>query len=370
METRETRSSDRLAERSKNRSEAKTNSQAGSHTSSGGRVAKIQLENYDLARSLFGIQDEHLRSIEKQLGVQIEARNVDITIRGPEFQVEIAEKLVWQLYNLLKKGHKVLPCDIGQAIRVLSADQSANINDLIDETFLIPNKNKLIIPKTQTQKLYMESIRDHDLTFGLGPAGTGKTYLAVAMAVMAFLKKRVGRIVLTRPAVEAGEKLGFLPGDMMEKVNPYLRPLFDALYDMLDAERVHRMIEEGLIEIAPLAFMRGRTLTNAFIILDEAQNCTTEQMKMFLTRLGQDSKAVVTGDATQIDLPSGKMSGLIEAQKILVGISDIPFTYFTDVDVVRHPLVAKIVKAYDQASTQNQRAGQNVPRIPLEVKAR
>jgi len=308
---------------------------------------KLRFDDNNLARNLFGVHDEHLRSIEKKLGVEIHVRGTDVNILGAESQTKLVEKILLELYSMLKKGFPVYGAEIEQAIRLFSANREANLQDLLDDTIFIPARNKFIIPKTERQKAYMDAIRSHDLVFGLGPAGTGKTYLAVAMAVMAFLKRKVSRIILARPAVEAGEKLGFLPGDMAEKVSPYLRPLYDALYDMMDYEKILKLTETGVIEIAPLAFMRGRTLSGAFVILDEAQNCTTEQMKMFLTRLGFDSQAVITGDPTQVDLPQGKVSGLVEAEKLLKDIEGISFQYFTEGDVVRHPLVSAIVKAYE-----------------------
>jgi phosphate starvation-inducible PhoH-like protein len=308
---------------------------------------KIRFDDNELARNLFGVQDEHLRSLEKKLGVAIHVRGTDVNILGSEPQTKLVEKILLELYGMLKKGFPVYGAEIEQAIRLFSANQEANLQDLLDDTIFIPARNKFIIPKGAHQKAYMDAIRKHDLVFGIGPAGTGKTYLAVAMAVMSFLKRQVSRIILARPAVEAGEKLGFLPGDMYEKVSPYLRPLYDALYDMMDYDKIVKLTETGVIEIAPLAFMRGRTLNGSFVILDEAQNCTTEQMKMFLTRLGFDSKAVVTGDVTQVDLPPGKVSGLVDAERILKGISGIGFRYFSEEDVVRHPLVSEIVKAYE-----------------------
>jgi phosphate starvation-inducible PhoH-like protein len=320
----------------------------GDKDGKGSSHTRIQFDDTNLARNLFGVQDQHLRSIEKKLGVQIDVRGTDVNIRGAEIQTKLVEKILLELYGMLKKGYPVFGGDVEQAIRLFSSNQGANLQDLLEDTIFIPSKNRVIIPKTPHQKAYMEAIRTHDLVFGVGPAGTGKTYLAVAMAVMALLKKQVSRIILARPAVEAGEKLGFLPGDMYEKVSPYLRPLYDALYDLMDYEKIMHLIETGVIEIAPLAFMRGRTLNSAFVILDEAQNCTTEQMKMLLTRLGFDSKAVITGDATQVDLPAGKVSGLVEAQKILQGIPGISFQFFSDEDVVRHPLVSAIIRAYEK----------------------
>ncbi len=318
----------------------------------GETAKKLRFDNNELARNLFGVQDEHLRSLEKRLGVQIDVRGTDVSIKGTDVQAKLVEKILLELYSMLKKGMPVYGQDVEQAIRVFSSNQAANLQDLLEDTIFIPSRNKVVIPKGLHQRAYMDAIRKHDLVFGVGPAGTGKTYLAVAMAVIALLKKQVSRIILARPAVEAGEKLGFLPGDMYDKVSPYLRPLYDALYDMMDYEKIVKLTETGVIEIAPLAFMRGRTLNGSFVILDEAQNCTSEQMKMFLTRLGFDSKAVVTGDVTQVDLPAGKLSGLIEAERILQNIPGIGFQYFTQEDVVRHPLVSEIVKAYEVARNE------------------
>ncbi len=313
-----------------------------------GEVVRIRFDDNNLARHLFGAEDQNIRAIEKRLGVQINVRGTDVSIQGPEPDVQLVERLLQELYGMVKKGYPVFGADLERAIRVFSSDQKARLQDLLENSIYLPSHNKVILPKSPHQKEYIDAIRNYDLVFGIGPAGTGKTYLAVAMAVIALTRKEVSRIILSRPAVEAGEKLGFLPGDMVEKVSPYLRPLYDALYDMIDYERILKLIETGVIEIAPLAFMRGRTLNTSFIILDEAQNCTTEQMKMFLTRLGFGSKAVVTGDVTQVDLPSGKGSGLIEAQKILGGIAGIHFQLFDEQDVVRHKLVTDIVKAYER----------------------
>lgn len=243
--------------------------------------------------------------------------------------------------------------DIRSAIKSAAEGGEAGLKDLFLDNIPVSSKRRFIIPKTDTQRQYAEAIRKYDIVIGIGPAGTGKTYLAMAMAISAFLKKQVSRIVLARPAIEAGEKLGFLPGDMYEKVNPYLRPLYDALYDMMEVEKASKLMEMGIIEIAPLAFMRGRTLNDSFIILDEAQNTTSEQMKMYLTRLGFNSKTVITGDVTQIDLPQGKTSGLVEAQKILEGVKGISFVFFSERDVVRHKLVQEIVKAYERYEKRN-----------------
>lgn len=303
-----------------------------------------------LANRLFGQNNEHLKGIARDLGVRIHARGNIIRIKGDEPDVVLAEDLLRQLYGILEKGHPIFGTDVGYATRILSQDRTVRLEDIFLDTIFISAKNKVITPKSPTQKTYIDAIRAHDMVVGIGPAGTGKTYLAMAMAVSDLLKKEVHRIILTRPAVEAGEKLGFLPGDLYEKVNPYLRPLYDALHDMMDFERASSLIQRGEVEVAPLAFMRGRTLNDSFVILDEAQNTTSEQMKMFLTRLGFGSKAVVTGDITQIDLPSGTRSGLIEISQILKGIEGIGFVYFSEKDVVRHPLVQEIIKAYDRGN--------------------
>jgi phosphate starvation-inducible protein PhoH and related proteins len=256
--------------------------------------------------------------------------------------------------SISAEGYNLNPEDIRYALRAAQSEaEYTSVKDLFLNNIPVSSKKRFIIPKTETQRQYVEAIRNYDIVIGIGPAGTGKTYLAMAMAISAFLKKQVSRIVLARPAVEAGEKLGFLPGDISEKFNPYLRPLYDALLDMMEAEKAAKLIERGVIEIAPLAFMRGRTLNDSFIILDEAQNTTTEQMKMYLTRLGYNSKTVITGDITQIDLPHGKASGLIEAEKILSGVEGIKFVYFSERDVVRHKLVQAIVKAYERYEKRN-----------------
>ncbi len=262
--------------------------------------------------------------------------------------MKAAEQLIRDIREISGEGYALKPEDIRFALRQISEGSDTSLRDLFVKNVPVSSKRRFVIPKTETQTRYMDAIRESDIVFGIGPAGTGKTYLAMAMAIHAFVKKEVSRIVLARPAIEAGEKLGFLPGDIAEKVNPYLRPLYDALYDMMDAEKAMRMIERGVIEIAPLAFMRGRTLNDAFIILDEAQNTTMEQMKMFLTRLGFNSKAVITGDVTQIDLPSGRPSGLVEVIKILEEIDGISLVFFSQKDVVRHRLVQEIIKAYER----------------------
>lgn len=279
--------------------------------------------------------------------MEIRARGNEVTIFGDRVSAQLAERLLTELYDILRQGHPIYPNDILSAIRILSGNHAVKLKDIFLDTVYISSKRRLITPKSLAQKLYIDAIRKYDIVFSIGPAGTGKTYLAMAMGVAALTKKDVHRIILTRPAVEAGEKLGFLPGDLLEKVNPYLRPLYDALHDMMDFETASRLLEKGIIEVAPLAFMRGRTLNDSFVILDEAQNTTSEQMKMFLTRLGFSSKAVITGDITQIDLPAGKISGLVEAREVLAGIEGIHFSYFTEVDVVRHPLVQEIIRAYE-----------------------
>jgi phosphate starvation-inducible protein PhoH and related proteins len=269
-------------------------------------------------------------------------------ILGEESAVELAYKLLEDLYQVLQAGTKIYPTDVDCAARMIARHPQANVRDVfLDVVFLSPTKRR-ITPKSLGQKHYIDAIRTHDIVFGIGPAGTGKTFLAMAMAVSALVQKQVARIVLARPAIEAGEKLGFLPGTLYEKVNPYLRPLYDALHDMMDYEHAAKMVETGEIEIAPLAFMRGRTLNDSFVILDEAQNTTTEQMKMFLTRLGLNSRTVITGDITQVDLPPNKISGLIEAPEVLKDIKGISFMYFSEEDVVRHRLVQEIIAAYDR----------------------
>jgi phosphate starvation-inducible PhoH-like protein len=299
----------------------------------------------DLAQ-LLGRNDDHLRTLESQFDVRIVARGHDVMLKGDERQVVKAERALTQLAELIRAGTPVRAMEVRAAARMVSDDDAADVKSVFADAIAVPSRKKWITPKTVGQKRYVDAIRKHDMVFGIGPAGTGKSFLAVAMAVNVLMKREVARIVLTRPAVEAGERLGFLPGDLYEKVHPYLRPLYDALYDMLEAEKVTALMEKGAIEIAPLAYMRGRTLNDAFIILDEAQNSTTEQMKMFLTRLGFNSKMVVTGDVTQVDLPTSRHSGLIEVQRILRGVPGIDFVYFDEGDVVRHRLVSAIIRAY------------------------
>jgi len=297
---------------------------------------------------LLGDHDENLKAIGKATGAVLVVLDDTIEVRGDEVQTELAARVLRQLVELLEAGYPLYPSDVEYALRILSADRGARLREIFLDTIYISAHKRTIAPKSLVQKHYIDAMRNFDIVFGIGPAGTGKTYLAMAMAVAALQKSQVARIVLTRPAVEAGERLGFLPGDLAEKVNPYLRPLYDALNDMVDAERARRYMERGTIEVAPLAFMRGRTLNDSFVILDEAQNTTREQMKMFLTRLGYGSKAVITGDVTQIDLPLGKASGLIEAREILRDIRGIRFVQFSERDVVRHRLVQEIIAAYER----------------------
>jgi phosphate starvation-inducible PhoH-like protein len=301
--------------------------------------------NHD-AVNLFGNLDENLKFIEEKSATRIVARSGEIIIRGEEEAVARTLALLQQLITWTEQGNPVTIPDINYAWRLVSERSQVNLAEIRSEVILTNIRGKPVRPKTAGQVRYIQAIRDHDLVFAIGPAGTGKTFLAVVMAVRSFRNKEVSRIVLVRPAVEAGEKLGFLPGDIQEKVDPYLRPLYDALYSMLGADAAQRNMEKNVIEVAPLAYMRGRTLEDSFVILDEAQNTTPEQMKMFLTRLGFGSKAVVTGDITQVDLPRGQASGLIEVQKVLKGVDGVSFQYLTGDDVIRHPLVQKIVEAY------------------------
>jgi phosphate starvation-inducible PhoH-like protein len=311
-------------------------------------VRKLKLREGTDTAALFGHHDRHLKLIEDDLGVRLSARGEEVTLDGLPDATRQAERILFELANLTNEGLVLQVDDVTHALTALRQTPDASIKEVLTNATTIVTKKRFVGPKSPTQKSYIEAIEKHDIVIAIGPAGTGKTYLAMAMAVSALMKKEVSRIILARPAVEAGEKLGFLPGDMYAKVNPYLRPLYDALFDMMDMERANRMIERGDIEIAPLAFMRGRTLNDSFVILDEAQNATAEQMKMFLTRLGFHSKVVVTGDITQIDLPSERASGLIEVKEILRDIEGIAFVYFDEKDVVRHRLVQDIVKAYDR----------------------
>ena len=294
-----------------------------------------------------------MKVIEETLSITASHRGNKIFLRGDDKSLEKAERIIQDIRSISSDGYDFNPEDIRNAIKSTSEGEHTSLKDLFLNSIPVPSKRRFIIPKTETQRRYMDAIKTFDMAIGIGPAGTGKTYLAMAMAINALLKKQISRIVLARPAVEAGEKLGFLPGDIYEKVHPYLRPLYDALFDMMEAEKVSRLIERGVIEIAPLAYMRGRTLNDSFIILDEAQNTTSEQMKMYLTRLGFNSKTVITGDVTQIDLPLGKTSGLIEAERILKDIEGIKFIFFSEKDVVRHKLVQEIIKAYERYEKRN-----------------
>lgn len=315
-------------------------------------VKKLSFPDPELVQQLCGEQNAHLQVLRNKIGLAANVRGNEVILEGGDWEIELAENVLNQLYELVQKDYPIYRNDVEYAIRILSNDQSASLKKIFMDRVYVGSGKTVIAPKSINQKAYIDSIRTYDIVFGIGPAGTGKTYLAMAMAVAALVKKEIKRIVLTRPAVEAGEHLGFLPGDLYEKVNPYLRPLYDALHDMMDFEDASRLLQKGVIEVAPLAFMRGRTLNDSFVILDEAQNATTEQMKMFLTRLGFSSKAVITGDVTQTDLPEGKTSGLIEAREILRGIDGIKFINFSREDVVRHPLVQEIIDAYENLESQ------------------
>jgi phosphate starvation-inducible PhoH-like protein len=315
---------------------------------------KLIFPDHDLVRNLCGEHNAHLRLIEEKTGVSVNVRGNVLSLKGGDWEVELAGKILNQLYDLLKSSYPIYLNDVDYAIRILSGNPSVDLKKIFKDEVYISSKKKVITPKTINQKHYIDSIRRFDIVFGIGPAGTGKTYLAMAMAVASLAKKEVNRVVLARPAIEAGEHLGFLPGDLYEKVNPYLRPLYDALHDMMDFDNASRLLQRGVIEVAPIAFMRGRTLNDSFVILDEAQNATSEQMKMFLTRLGFSSKTVITGDVTQTDLPNGKISGLVQAKAILEGIRGIQFVYFSREDVIRHPLVQEIIDAYEKLENKKQ----------------
>jgi phosphate starvation-inducible protein PhoH and related proteins len=304
--------------------------------------------------TLFGVHDQNIKYLESLLDVRIDARGQDVSIDGDPGDVETVERILQDFSDLFKEGKQFTDKELREAFAQIAEDRAFSLRDYFTKTRFNPAGKKQVAPKSVNQRKYIQAIQEKDVVFGIGVAGTGKTYLAVAMAVQALMQKQVNRIVLARPAVEAGEKLGFLPGDLQDKVDPYLRPLYDALFDLIDYERVARLLEKRVIEVAPLAFMRGRTLADAFIILDEAQNTTSEQMKMFLTRIGFGSKAVITGDVTQVDLPTGKRSGLIEAERILSNLEGIEFVYFTDKDVVRHKLVQMIIRAYEEQSKKTQ----------------
>lgn len=306
-------------------------------------------------RLLYGDLNRNLHELEKTAQVTVKARGTSLIIEGEVPHVEVAAQTLGQLYRLIEAGYPVYPQDVAYGVNILEKDPRADLQDIFLDQVYITAKQRVISPKSLSQKTYIDGIRQHDISFGIGPAGTGKTYLAVAMGIAALTSHQVKSIILTRPAVEAGERLGFLPGDLSEKINPYLRPLLDALFDMLGKQRAEELLEQGIIEIAPLAFMRGRTLNNGFIILDEAQNTTYEQMKMFLTRLGFNSKAVITGDISQIDLPPNQESGLVAAARILGRVEGIHFSTFDHSDVVRHPLVQSIIKAYEKSEIKKSR---------------
>jgi phosphate starvation-inducible protein PhoH and related proteins len=303
--------------------------------------------------TLFGVHDQNIKYLESLLDVRIDARGHDVSIDGDPKDVETAERIIDDFAELFKEGRQFSDKELREAFAQIAEDRAYSLRDYFTKARFNPSGKKQVAPKSANQRRYIEAIQEKDVVFGIGVAGTGKTYLAVAMAVQALMQKQVNRIVLARPAVEAGEKLGFLPGDLQEKVDPYLRPLYDALFDLIDYERVTKLLEKRVIEVAPLAFMRGRTLSDAFVILDEAQNTTSEQMKMFLTRIGFGSKAVITGDVTQVDLPTGKRSGLIEAERVLANLEGIEFVYFNEKDVVRHKLVQMIIRAYEEHSKKN-----------------
>lgn len=327
-----------------------------SATSNTKSLRELEFPDNAAAQVLFGVLNKNLQTVELATGVSLHTRGQNLQINGHAHAVDLVVSLFEQLYQLIKKGYPVFTQDIAFGLKILESSPKAKLESIFLDKVYITSRNRVISPKSVNQKKYIDAIRSKDIVFGIGPAGTGKTYLAVAMAVSALANERVRSIILTRPAVEAGEKLGFLPGDMAQKVDPYLRPLIDALNDMLSQDRAQELIERGIIEIAPLAFMRGRTLNNAFVILDEAQNTTREQMKMFLTRIGFDSQAVITGDITQIDLPGSTQSGLIDAQKTLANIKGIEFCTFAKADVVRHPLVQEIIEAYEQKSSRKKQA--------------
>lgn len=307
------------------------------------------------AATLYGLHDEHLKLVEQGFGVRVTARGLDLTISGSEAAVKQTSRVFDQLLDIIRMGRYVRREEVVYAIQALREHADLDLHTIYLDKIAILSKRQYVTPKTAGQKQYVDAIRKHDIVFAIGPAGTGKTYLAMAMAVAALKEQAVSRILLARPAVEAGESLGYLPGDLYAKVSPYLRPLYDALYEMMDMDRIQRFLERGIIEVAPLAYMRGRTLNDSFVILDEAQNSTPEQMKMFLTRLGFDSKTVITGDITQSDLPEGKASGLVQAREVLKGIEGIAFVEFSGSDVVRHELVQQIIKAYEQVEPRGAR---------------
>jgi phosphate starvation-inducible PhoH-like protein len=303
-----------------------------------------------MAAELYGDGESTLRILEEELRIDVRARGNEVRLVGDAERVAAARKVLEELYGRLRAGHPFQARDVTAAARLASERPDVELQEVYEDVLGAVGSRRRVSAKNLSQRRYVELIRDHDMVFALGPAGTGKTYLAMASAIAALNRREVSRVILTRPAVEAGERLGFLPGTLAEKVNPYLRPLYDALHDMMPFDKAERLVERGVIEVAPLAFMRGRTLNDSFVILDEAQNTTSEQMKMFLTRLGFDSKAVITGDTTQVDLPPEKVSGLVEASHVLADVEGIGFMRFTEADVVRHPLVQSIIRAYDRAN--------------------
>jgi len=324
----------------------------GKILSSNKETLRITVEDGNIIKNLFGNLDENIELVQNKLDVNIYLLNDEIVIEGDKENTILAYNLINSLIDLIKKQKFLSYQDIVYSINIIKSTNNSKNLDIMNDVITISSQGKSIMPKTIGQKRYVDALRKNDIVFGIGPAGTGKTYLAMAMAVQAFKNKDVNRIILTRPAVEAGESLGFLPGDLQEKVDPYLRPIYDALFDILGSENFFRLFEKGLIEVAPLAYMRGRTLNSSYVILDEAQNTTNEQMKMFLTRLGFGSKAIITGDVTQIDLVKGKQSGLVTVSNILKGISGIEFINLTSADIVRHPLVQKIIEAYEKVDNQ------------------
>ena len=334
-------------------------------------MVKSLLEITPNIEAMFGLRDENLRMMERELGVTIDLRSQGLQVEGSPDAVELVERLFKDYDGLRRSGVLLAGPELHALLKLAMAERTVSLKALVDSgrQRTATGVKRMVNPRSPNQKKYVEAIEQADMTFGIGPAGTGKTYLAVAMAASALMAKKVSRIILVRPAVEAGERLGFLPGTLQEKIDPYLRPLYDAMYDLLEKDRVDKLLEKGVIEVAPLAFMRGRTLSDAFIIMDEAQNTTNEQMKMFVTRLGQNSKAVITGDLTQIDLPNPKRSGLVEALHVLNGVEGIRFCHFEEGDVVRHNLVQRIVRAYDSHTREQHSLGLGEPALDGTVPA-